>query len=113
MRCERREETHRSNSLPVPSQIYALDASLPLVDASNAYQKELLATLGNQPRLDMVVLGMGPDGHTASLFPGHPLLEEERVWVAPIADSPKPPFARITLTLPTLNAAAFVLFVVT
>jgi len=51
------------------------------------------------------LLGVGPDGHVASLFPGHLALTEKRKLVLPIVDAPKPPPHRLTLTLPILTSA--------
>ena len=84
-------------------------------EGSAEYQKELAATFGDQaaPRFDLIVLGIGPDAHCASLFPNNPeLVIKDR----PVAGVEQPGMAplvpRITLTLPVLNAGAQVVFLV-
>jgi len=62
--------------------------------------------------LDIVVLGIGEDGHTASLFPGHPELSAKG-WVVGVRNSPKPPPERVTLTLPALRGARHVIILAT
>jgi 6-phosphogluconolactonase len=87
---------------PMPADATDLDGS------AAAYADVMVRVLGTPPRLDLVLLGVGPDGHVCSLFPGHRLLREERLSVAALEDSPKPPPRRLTLTLPTLAAADLV-----
>jgi 6-phosphogluconolactonase len=63
------------------------------------------------PELDLIVLGLGADGHIASLFPGNPALKETSRWTASVKQ-PSVPHARITLTYPVLNTGKNVIFVV-
>mgnify|MGYP001198427211 CR=1 FL=1 len=73
--------------------------------AADAYERALRETVpGSPPVLDLALLGLGEDGHTASLFPNDPALDErERLCIA--VHGTKPPFERVTLTLPVLRAA--------
>ena len=83
----------------------------PLVgDPQPAIEKVPKDTAG-RPRFDVIHLGMGEDGHTASLFPGHPALQYQSAVVS-VLNAPKPPPERLTLSLPVLNAARAVLFMV-
>ena len=87
-------------------------------ELADQYEKKLVDSFakGDSVRLpifDLLLLGCGPDGHTCSLFPGHPLLRETDAWVAPIDDSPKPPPRRITLTIPVVTHAVKIAFVAT
>jgi 6-phosphogluconolactonase len=88
------------------SAIHRMPADDPDLNAAAvAYGDEIRRVLGETAQFDLVVLGVGADGHVASLFPGHPALAEEQPLVIPIFDSPKPPSRRLTLTLRSLFGA--------
>ena len=102
--------------LHIPSaQIHRMRGEDPPETAAAQYETTLrhltAAVPGQWPRLDLVLLGMGDDGHTASLFPGTASLTEQTRWVAP-STSPQGTRARVTLTLGVINHASVVLFLV-
>jgi len=92
-------------------RVHPIDGALLPADAASGYEREVRAVLGSSP-LDLVLLGMGADGHTASLFPNHPALQEAKRWILPVR-TPAQPSWRVTMTLPLLNAANHVVFLVT
>src|SRR5438128_8619486 len=95
------------NHVPFPpEQVF------PLVGDPTTALRRLPADDRGLPRFDIIHLGLGEDGHTASLFPGNPALQEARALVAHVHNAPKPPRERLTLTLPVINAARAVLVMV-
>ena len=89
----------------VPARVHPMTGCRP-----EAYERELRAVFGDRlPRFDLVLLGLGEDGHTASLFPGDPVVEVRDRWVAVVE---RPDHRRMTLTLPVLSAARVAAFLV-
>jgi 6-phosphogluconolactonase len=105
------------DELQIPTdQHHVIDASLSVDQAARAYEGKMLSLPHTVlprseknpavPSLDMVLLGMGPDGHVASLFPNRKeLAENPESWVLPVRQSPKPPSERITMTMDLIVAA--------
>ena len=104
------------SKIPIPAnQIHRMPADQPDREAaSREYTSEMQRTFGTNgiPSFDLLQLGMGPEGHTASLFPHQESLHEQQRLVIPVI-VPKPPPPRLTFTPPLLNAARHVLFLVT
>jgi 6-phosphogluconolactonase len=101
------------NATPVPpAQIYPMRCAESPEAAARAYEKELKSFFGaGPPRFDLVLLGLGEDGHTASLLPNSPALAEPVRWVAAVRPGGAT-LDRVTLTLPAINGAAEVVFLV-
>jgi 6-phosphogluconolactonase len=110
------------DKVPIPTaNVHRLAGEQPPMDAAVEYERVLRGVFGPPgqgpvrglppPRFDLIVLGLGADGHTASLFPGTPAVRERERWV--VANSvEKLGGWRLTLTLPVLNAATNVIFLV-
>src|SRR5687768_11929331 len=95
------------------AQIAAARGQLGPEDAAWLYARELVDALGPEPVLDVAVIGLGEDGHTASLFPGHPEAGAQHAPVIGVRGSPKPPPERITMTLPVLARARWTVLLAT
>jgi 6-phosphogluconolactonase len=99
-----------ANIHPIPTEGLTPDA------AASRYERELKSFYGaghldpSRPLFDVNLLGLGPDGHTASLFPGNAVLAERDKWVAAVIGAK--PEARITLTYPTLESSRHAAFLI-
>lgn len=89
-----------------PLRAHAMVPSMaPLDRLAASYANELTDSLGASPVFDLMVVGVGEDGHVCSLFPGRPELEEVERLVVGVEDAPKLPRQRLTLTLPLVTGA--------
>lgn len=103
------------SKVPIPpANVHRIRAELDAARAAAEYENELRSAFGSRtgevPRFDLIMLGMGPDGHTASLFPGSAALQERTALVTANRVE-KFNNHRLTFTYPLLNAAAEIMFV--
>jgi 6-phosphogluconolactonase len=111
-------ETLMTGIATAPASLRVPPVDLPPPEAAAAYARALRRDFrlagSARPRFDLILLGVGDDGHTASLFPGMPALDEKRrlAVATEVPETVRPAVPRITLTLPVLNAAEQVLFLV-
>lgn len=102
------------NNAPVPPEnIHPIQTNFPQADQAAQEYEEVLRTLVAEsgPSFDVMLLGLGVEGHTASLFPGSPALAEQRKWAVGVRAPAEPP-VRISLTFPVLRRARATYFLV-
>src|SRR6266550_8161310 len=97
-----------------PQNVHRMNGEIAPQKSAESYEAELRSFFATTawPRFDLILLGMGDDGHTASLFPGGDAHNETAKWVV-VTRHPQSGQARLTLTLPVINQAAHVVFLVT
>ena len=97
----------------VPARVYPIDG---VECDADGYERDLRSRFGGGatlPSFDFAVYGLGPDGHTASLFPGKPAIDEHARWVVRVPEAGLEPFVpRVTMTAPALSAARTGVFLV-
>ncbi|WP_062078738.1 6-phosphogluconolactonase [Demequina globuliformis] len=95
------------HSVPLPEdnihRMGSTDKYATAEDAAQAYAADIAAA--GTPQWDVLLLGLGPDAHVASLFPGHPVFTSSDAETHAVHDSPKPPSDRVSLGLPSINRA--------
>jgi len=101
-----------AGSAIAPDRVHRMRGELGPQAGAEEYAQELAATFGERPAIDVAMLGIGPDGHTASLFPHAPTLHQPAAVLA-VEDSPKPPPERITLSLGVLRDVGLGVLLVT
>jgi 6-phosphogluconolactonase len=97
-----------------PGQVHPMPGRLPPREGARQYQRELAEFFGGPeglPVFDLILLGLGEDGHTASLFPGQQALGERKAWIVPV-EGGNPNVSRLTMTLPVLNQGKQIVFLV-
>jgi 6-phosphogluconolactonase len=104
------------NHISIPTEnIHRIYGELSAQAAAKRYEDDLRQMFtGELPHFDLILLGLGTDGHTASLFPNLAALKESTRWVSPVRHRtpPLPLGDRVTLTLPVINAASHIVFIV-
>jgi 6-phosphogluconolactonase len=97
-----------------PPRVVRMEGERGPMEGADAYEALVRSELGDEPAWDLMLLGLGPDSHVASLFPGHPEVDVRDRLVVGVPDAGlEPMVARISMTIPCINAARRIVFLVT